>query len=609
MNSLTKAIALATMIGAISAPAWAGPDTARAAISDPTTIWSAWGGGAEFKIHRSIPQDMQLEISAGDSRRQGNSVSWSGLNLGSLEFHAPQGQFEDFLNGAMAFDAPMTFERLGNKVSFDRLFIEPLHDGRYPMLQLRDDQGRVLFYARQIHVFTDNAKQRLVMERMDIHMTEALALLLGEPLFTNQYLGELELEANLNIPAGAQREVLGGTCAERPKWPTQGFRADVGLTDMGFLQDTGQVTVGPDTFEIITPSSSLKNLEGLDGADVPWYRKFMGDFPPHNNDQHPYLIWNMYRFVDNRMEQIGVSGLKHAFLTINVNCTLNCGNSHILWPGCEDVYGIGNNDSDGDLGPRHEVNPRTGVFDSTGSFFDQNGDGVMDNSSSGNGENRMRVLRSDMQVPGAEYYFESWYIVRDDVDIFNSMGYHPVTPNNTSGNNWAYQLDAFKVGAVLDNWVSPSTDPATGSQNVTYQDLANDMGHFKLAVRTEDLGNGNWRYNYTMMNYDIEHGVTGISFPGFDGVTSSVLFHDPDQDAGNDWVAGSSGGSFGFNAPAANPMNWGTAYTFSFVAEGAPPVVQTIEVSMGAGAPQSTVTVDILAPGTPDLVLLDGFEG
>jgi len=290
MNSLTKAIALATMIGAVSAPAWAAPDTARAAISDPTTIWSAWGGGAEVKIHRSIPQDMELEISAGDSRRQGNSVSWSGLNLGSLEFHAPQGQFEDFLNGAMAFDAPMVFERLGNKVSFDRLFIEPRHGGRYPMLQLRDDQGRVLFYARQIHVFTDDAKQRLVMERMDIHMTEALASLLGEPLFANQYLGELALEANLNIPAGAQREVLGGSCAGRPKWPTQGFRADVGLTDMGFLQDTGQVTVGPDTFEIITPSSSLKNLESLDGADVPWYRKFTGNFPPHNNDQHRHNI-------------------------------------------------------------------------------------------------------------------------------------------------------------------------------------------------------------------------------------------------------------------------------------------------------------------------------
>jgi len=39
-------------------------------------------------------------------------------------------------------------------------------------------------------------------------------------------------------------------------------------------------------------------------------------FPPHTNDQHPYLVWNFYRLADGRLEQIGVSGAKHAFLTI-----------------------------------------------------------------------------------------------------------------------------------------------------------------------------------------------------------------------------------------------------------------------------------------------------
>ena len=75
-----------------------------------------------------------------------------------------------------------------------------------------------------------------------------------------------------------------------------------------------------------------------------------------------------------------------------------------------------------------------------------------------------------------------------------------------------------------------------------YSDLPNDVGHIKLAVRTEDLGNGNYRYNYTLANFDVEHGLEGIRFPGFEGDVNSVSFHDPDHDMTNDWAANSAGG-------------------------------------------------------------------
>lgn len=609
MKSLSLAIAVAAMLAVTTTPASAVESAVKNAISNPTTVWSAWGGSAEFRIHRSIPQDLELTINTGTLQRQGNVVQIKGLNLGSLEFAAPQGQFENFLSGSLAFDAPMHLSRHGVELSFKRLFVEPRQGGRHPMLQLRDDQGRVLFYTRQIHVYTVAQEQRLVIERMDVHMTEELAQLLGEPLLANQFLGELELNANLNIPAGAQTEVLGTSCADRPKWPTAGFDADVGLIDMGFIQDTGQVSAPEGVYEIATPSSSLKSLVGLDGADVAWQRKFTGVFPPYNNDQHPYLVWNMYRTVDNRLEQIGVSGIKHAFLTINVNCTLNCGDNHVLWPGCEDVYGIGNNDNPGDVGPRDEVNPRTGVFQSQGSFFDRNGDGVQDNSSDGNGENRLLVLRSDLTTPGANYLFESWYVVRDDVNIFNGMGYHPFNPVNTSGNNWAYQLSPFQVGPAVDSYVAPGTDPNTGSHNVVFEDLNNGIGHVKVAVRTEDLGNGDFRYNYFVMNYDVEHGLDGVAFPELSAVISDVVFHDPDQNAANDWTNASDASGFHFDVVGSNNIAWGTGYTFSFIASGANPEVRPMTISLGNGAPQATITIDVLGPGQPDQLLEDGFEG
>ena len=54
----------------------------------------------------------------------------------------------------------------------------------------------------------------------------------------------------------------------------------------------------------------------------------------------------------------------------------------ILWPGCEDTYGYGTNDSNSTLGPREEVNAFFGLWESTGSVFDPDADGDEDHSSS-----------------------------------------------------------------------------------------------------------------------------------------------------------------------------------------------------------------------------------
>jgi hypothetical protein len=87
--------------------------------------------------------------------------------------------------------------------------------------------------------------------------------------------------------------------------------------------------------------------------------------PPYGNDQHPYLIWNLYRTnSDGRLEQIGRSGVKHAWLTTNGSCLDSTAehDSHILGRGCLDTYGTGNNDTSSDLGPRSEIVPATGIW-------------------------------------------------------------------------------------------------------------------------------------------------------------------------------------------------------------------------------------------------------
>jgi len=603
-----------------SALATAGSLVERSEVANPTEIWSAWGGQAQFRFAPMVLRDMQLEVAAPDQVIRGalsydaEPVQLNIANLGSLAFHAPFGHFEGFVDGRLTINQSMSMRLAGGReVGWQSMVISPRQTERFPGLQIHDGNGNLLFTTGSIHVYVDQIADQLTMERMDVYFSSDLAARLGAPAMAKAYLGELALGSQLNIPDGAVTEIRGDTCGDRPKWPTDGFIADVGLNAMGAVSDVGQLTTAAGTFELVAPSSSLVNLQGLDGADVPWFTKFTGPFPPYNNDQHPYLIWNMYRIDGNgKMEQIGRSGLKHAWLTINTSCTINCGDGgipgasgHILWPGCGDVYGVGNNDAAGDIGPRDEINPLTGVFDSTGSFFDQNGDGQQDNSSSATGENRMQVLREDMQVVGADYLFESWYVIRDDVNIYNTMGFRSINPNSSGGDFWSYNpLGSFTNGPVIDQWVAPATDPATGSQNVDFFDAA--IGHFKLAVKTTDLGGGLFRYDYMLMNFDVNDGISALTFVGVgDAEPGTIDFHDVDQDAGNDWSV--SQAPLRFAAAAGNQMPWGNGYTFSFVA--GPPTTGEVMVSIGDSAGTTRdQTLGIITSSLSEVFMIDGFE-
>ena len=586
-------------------------------VTDSTEIWSAWSSSAELHVYPDTFSKAGVELSVnGRTLEDGNRIGFSDLNLGALEFHAPAGNFEAFLDGRMVLGANFQLARNGNTISVDRLVIQRNANDKHGLMLL-DGNGMPLFSASHIHVYTQPDRSRLVMERMDVRMSQELADLLGVPEWGGLFVGELALDALLHIPAGAKTDGRGSpACDGRPQWSTEGFDVDVELIAMGQVSDRGTVVEDGKTFEILTPSARLKNDSNLSAADVPWYTKFTGPFPPHNNDQHPYLIWNLYRISDGRLEQVGVSGMKHAFLTINVSCTINCGNGgipqadgHILWPGCEDVYGVGNNDSPGDLGPRGGINPRTGLFESTGSFFDQDGNGVQDNSSSAPGENRMRVWVEDLQTPDAQYLFESWYVIRDDVNIYNGMGYHPLTPNNTSGNNWQYGLGPFAQGRALDEWVAPGGTPASGAMNVLFDQ--DEIGHLQILARAEEVTEGRWRYTYVVKNYDVDHGIESFAINA-NTTVDNWHFHDPDQDDTNEWLNEDSGTQLIFSAPivddsVVNPLTWGQAYTFGFESD-APPIASTVDIAFGPTARPASVTLDLLAPDVVDAIFLDGFE-
>jgi hypothetical protein len=450
--------------------------------------------------------------------------------------------------------------------------------------------GAPLFLADHQHFAVDRTAGSLRLFNMDLRLTPELAARLGAPRHEGLSVGILEIRVAAAIPRGSVEQPL-GACTN-PEWGNPDN--DVSLINMSQVQ---QVALGGGVVAI-SPSAVLKNV-GV--TDVPWRAKFSPPGPPYNNDQHPYLIWNMYRVADGRLEQIGASGLKHAFLTLNTNC--GCPSGNILWVNCEDTYGVGTNNSTGSLSPRSEITAHTGIWKRCGSIFDPDCDGIQNSAPPFSGPSdsrRLTVLETDLQTPGAQYYFDSWYIVRDDVNIFNTMRYRTVTP--TFSGAWSFSpLGTQVFGAVVDAWVNP----ASPGPNADIRRLDTGEGKLSLAVRATDLGAGRWRYDYALMNHDFDNGITSFSVPLPAGaVVTNTLFHDVDRDATTDWVPTiTPGAQIRWQPPknALTPvryfMDWGLLYSFSFEVNATPtaPVGSSAELGVLEGAVR-TLNVPILAP-------------
>jgi hypothetical protein len=364
-----------------------------------------------------------------------------------------------------------------------------------------------------------------------------------------------------------------------------------------------------------------------------------GNFPPYGNDQHPFLVWNLYRMAaDGRIKQVGVSGVKHAFETVNWNCS--CGDGNVIYPGCEDTYAVWNNDGTGLLGPRSELIPSKAIWGRCESVFDTDCNGNEDDGGIPDSlyDFRMAVTESDLLPPqstGARYFFEYWYVVRDDQNIYNTMGYREVQPTK-SGSSWSVALvdnvpagNNFHLGPIINQWVAPEGHGASASN----EELVTPSGHARVAVKATDLGNGSWRYEYAVMNFDYSHsqidpahpdepnlkldsshGFGRFSIPLPAGVTASDLhFDDTDLDSTNDWTATNSGNALTWTAPSSgNSLDWGMLYHFEFVANSAPGAAALLQLTGVAttSEPEQPFTLSLMTPAplVDDTIFANGFE-
>lgn len=624
--------------------------------------WTVWGGDVGVRWNRDLATDIGLHIGAAVGKTgvspRGGFVRFAVQPIGSLKFSMRERHFQGFRDGTLRMHGGYQINFSGGQIDLIDFRLVPRADNPL-ILDIVSADGEAWFYCDRLMYDMPGADDMLHVRTMDVRISSSLAARLGQPEVAGWAIADMQLQTHVvrwgGLPhlLGSCNDANGANCnfagTQAPNGGT--YQADLFMMTFTpqYSRCQGCTGIGGQGQVVFTPSSKLKNnvnagsiqttvygqgslgiSSALWAADIPWFEKFSGDFPPYQNDQHPYLIWNMYRINGaGQLVQIGRSGIKHAFLTVNSGSDCAYGYGHVLGRSCEDTYSEGNNDTNTALGPRSEVIAASNVWGRCGSIYDPDCDAVYNDPGNGYYDQRLIVRESEIADAGraeSTWLFESWYLAREDINIYNSMG-TVATTQTWTGNVWAMNASGYKIGPAIDRWV----DPLNPGPNASNSGLDVGEGHAKVAVKVTDVGNGTWRYDYAVMNLDFARAVTTNSHPGdsdylhvvsnqgFDrfsipvptGATLSLhSFTDGDEDAGNDWLLSSSGNAIVFTAPATNTLDWGSLYSFSITVDAAPDTAATTLHVAQAGTP-ATYALSALVPMIPelsDIIFANGFE-
>lgn len=558
------------------------------AVADDT--WRSRGGTTSLRFNLATLQDLGLEVLSIDESARPSRPGYIGFAIDAEEgfaFLAPKGHFERLQGGGLLHEGGLTLGYGGQTVALDSFMLRPVSGPS--VLELLDGDGRRWFTASHPQPHLVPRDRRLYLANIDLFLSRELASLVGRPDLEGLYAGTMDLM--LPIEAPVTFESLGGCEADLvpPK--------DLLLT---VLSSVSQVAREPDVRVALSLYAELTNLGP---GTIPWFRSIEPDGPPQNVGQHPYLGLQMYHSNNGVLRQIGRSDLKHAFFATNTGCA--CPSGQLLFPGCDDAYGVSTNEDRHFLAPRVEMAASSGVWESFGSHFDDiPADDFRDHLGEPDHddfEHRLVVPEADLRLPG-QFFVEAWYLVQGDPDIFNSMGHRGVSPS-LSGSVWSFQLNSvLELSSILDVWVDPEIpDPDALISGVQ---SAGGEGHLQLAVRTsaaaappsrEGTVGVETHYEYALMNHDLDSAVTGLFIPLPAGaVPTSIGFDDIDEEAGNDWQAAIEPDGIRWTAPNGNEQPWGSLFNFRFDVEGEATVV---EAELPTGGSAGTVVLATLAPG------------
>ena len=362
---------------------------------------------------------------------------------------------------------------------------------------------------------------------------------------------------------------------------------------------------GPDvTYQDISSISNTGVLAGIRGYALGSHTCNIGNQNLlWTSDGTPGLAMNGYRLYNGRLEQLGQGWVKTACCAAAGNgCGLGCNGvgGQLLGAGCLDVYSAGWNAIQGNLSPRNKINPFTGQF--TGPI-----------GTSGTISGHLQMAESDLAAanfPGALYFVEGHYIADDDAN--DSAGNHLNNASHrrvTVGATFGLTLQGSTVVGqpAIHAWKAHglglnTPDPTI---NIVNTDVPSE-GRFIVGSKAKDNGNGTWRYEYAVYNFNSDRAGGSFSVPvPKSAIVSNVGFKDVNYHSGEpytntDWIASNAGGSVKWDSPQtfdANPnsnaLRWGTMYNFWFDAN-LPPT--NGEATIGLFKPHTPSSVQTPVP-------------
>ncbi len=553
--------------------------------------------------------------------------------VNELRFVAASGNFSDFVSGALPSYA-MNLQVRGQLLQH-WLTATPQLDTEKTRIYYnwQDQSGAVWFVSSHAHsLLVLNTTPHLQLNSAEFLIGPALAERLNDQQLNGQIIGIQDIQ----MPVIEGPTTLTRNSCEIPVWPTATLKADVRLTETnGIQQMRCNGCDGPNNNEatvVIAPNATLRNV-GV--TDVPWYEKFSGFFQPYLNDQHPYLVWAMYRQdSDGVLRQIGRSGVKHAYFAQNLGCSC-ASDGRILGQNCVDTYSAATNDTPGDAlctsnfcfqGKREEILPAAGLYFRCGSEYDPNCDGDQsDHVQYGPYENRMLVNESELTgvvgnlETGTRWFTDAWYIVRDEGNWIDNIGTREVFPSYSSG-IWLFNqnIAPFRQGTVLDRWDNDL--PTLAAHRLSM--IETPLGNVQVSVRVRRIPGDRWEYQNTVFNADFQTAAYAIesfwprlisqsSFSevafrseNFGAQQIATRMVDLDRNTANDWTRSSATNVARFTAPVGSSHPWGAVYTYIYTSAVPPGGNSTIEFRVPAGFVYDGT---VLGPN-PDVMLSSGFE-